>query len=217
MKDATAKYYPSPNEYNIYFGELHGHTNLSDGSVDIDSYFTSLRDKVKLDFTALTDHDHGGVGSAELFGEKWETIKSTVKKYNEPGKFTTILAYERDSCPWYTNMIIYYNSYDGEVFPGKYFGEITREELHSLLAREEIIIVPHDTSTLYWGTDFFSLEKEDMTPLIQVYSRENNSERYDPALLNDSDCEGSHWQDALNKGAKMGLLQALMTTKAQTA
>lgn len=107
MKDATAKYYPSPNEYNIYFGELHGHTNLSDGSVDIYSYFMSLRDTVKLDFAALTDHDHGGVGSAELFGDKRETIKSTVKKYNEPGKFTTILAYERDSYPWYTNMIIY--------------------------------------------------------------------------------------------------------------
>lgn len=92
------------------------------------------------------------------------------------------------------------------MFPGKHFGEITCEELHSLLARDDIIVVPHDTSTLYWGTDFFSLEKEDMTTLIQVYSRDNNSERYDPALLNDSDCEGGHWQDALNKGAKMGCI-----------
>lgn len=204
LKAAQEPFYPPENEYNVYFGELHGHTDLSDGKVDIDTYFTSIRDLAGLDFAALSDHDHGGVDRPQLFGEKWEIVKDRVKKYYEPGKFTTILAYERDSYPWYTNMIVYYDSHDGEMLRGEYDGEITREELHSYLSRKDILLIPHDTSTLFWGTDFFCLEKEDMTPLIQVYSRYNHSERYDPAMVYHSDCEGGHWQDALERGARMG-------------
>ena len=200
------EYDPAPNEYNIYFGELHGHTNLSDGRADIDDYFTSIRDKAGLDFAALSDHDHGGVGGSELWGEKWELTREKVKKYYEPGKFTTILAYERDSYPWYTNMIVYYNNHDGEMIRGEFDGEVTRAELREMLAREDILIVPHDTATLGWGTDFLSLELQDMAPLMQVYSRYNYSERYDRAFLFDSDCDGGHWLDALNMGARMGCI-----------
>lgn len=204
LKAAEHRYDPAPSEYRVYFGELHGHTNLSDGRTDPDEYFIGLRDRAKLDFAALTDHDHGGVGKAELWGEKWEQTKALVKKYNEPGKFTTILAYERDSYPWYNNMIVYYATHDGEMLRGEHDGEITREELHQWLAREDLLLIPHDTATLLWGTDFFSLEQVDMTPLIQVYSRYNYAERRDLSMMYDSDCEGGHWQDALAQGARMG-------------
>ena len=66
LKDEVKKYFPEKSEYNIYFGELHGHSNLSDGGVDIDSYFLNVRDNAHLDFCALSDHDHGGVGKKEL-------------------------------------------------------------------------------------------------------------------------------------------------------
>ncbi|MBQ8893062.1 MAG: DUF3604 domain-containing protein [Clostridia bacterium] len=204
MAEATKQFKPEPPEYQVFFGELHGHTALSDGKGTEDDFFIAVRDKAKLDFAALTDHDHGGVGNAELWGAKWEQIKAAVKKYNDPGKFTTILAYERDSYPWYNNMIVYYNDHEGEMLRGEQDGEITREELHAWLSREDLLLIPHDTATLGWGTDFFSLEQGDMTPLIQVYSRYNYSERRDPALMYDSDCEGGHWQDALERGARMG-------------
>ena len=200
------RYTPAPSEYRVLFGEVHGHSNLSDGKTDIDDYFTTVRDVAGLDFCALTDHDHGGLRGATIFGEKWEKIRETVKKYNEPGVFTTILAYERDSYPWYVNMIVYYGNYDGEPLRGEQDGEITREELHRWLAREDLLLVPHDTSTISWGTDFQSLDLADMTPLIQVYSRYNYSERRDLSMMFDSDCEGGHWQDALNRGAKMGCI-----------
>lgn len=35
---------------------MHGHTNLSDGAPDIDTYFTNIRDLARLDFAVLTDH-----------------------------------------------------------------------------------------------------------------------------------------------------------------
>ena len=197
---------PEAPHYNVYFGELHGHSNLSDGKPDIDTYYKGLKYQAKLDFGALSDHDHGGVGAKELWEGNWELIKAKAKEYNEPGKFTTILAYERDSYPWYNNMVIYYGNYDGEMLRGERSGEMTREELRSYLAREDLLLVPHDTSTIFSGADFLAMELEDMTPLIQVCSRSNYSERRVPELVIESDCEGGHWQDALKRGARMGCI-----------
>ncbi len=78
---------PEKPQYSVYFGELHGHTNLSDGGPSIDDYFTGLRDRAGLDFAALSDHDHGGVSKPELWDAgKWELTKQKVKEYYQPGK-----------------------------------------------------------------------------------------------------------------------------------
>ena len=199
---------PEKAPYNVYFGELHGHSNFSDGQPDVDSYFLNVRDNAKLDFCALTDHDHGGVGKKELFGEKWEIIKEKVKEYYEPNKFTTILGYERDSYPWYNNAVIYYNNHDGQMLRGSIDGEITRQELHEILNRDDIIIVPHDTCFLSAGTDFSMLDLQDMPSLTQIFSRGSYCEKYDERFLSDSAYAGGFWQDALKKGAKMGCICA---------
>lgn len=201
---------PEPPGYRVYFGELHGHTNLSDGSSTIDEYFIGLRDRAGLDFGALSDHDHGGVGKPEFWNAgQWELTKEKVREYYEPGKFTTILAYERDSYPYYNNLVVYYRVDDGEMLRGVRDGEITREELHRWLAREDLILVPHDTNILSSGADFLAMDMDDMVPLIQVYGRDSSCTEYmgDPlALMMGDDCEGGHWQDALKRGAKMGCI-----------
>lgn len=203
---AQREFYPKPSEYNIYFGDIHGHSQCSDGAPTVDQYFIQLRDIAKLDFGALTDHDHGGVGKDPLWYGKWDIIKAKTAEYNEPGKFTTILGYERDSYPWYNNLVVYYNNYDGEMLRGEHDGEITRKELRSYLQRDDLLLVPHDTCLLSPGADFLSLELEDMTPLIQVYSRGTHQERFDPEFMRNSDCEGGYWQDALRRGARMGAM-----------
>ena len=198
---------PEKPQYSVYFGELHGHTNLSDGGPSIDDYFTGLRDRAGLDFAALSDHDHGSVGKPELWDAgKWELTKQKVKEYYQPGKFTTILAYERDSYPWYNNLVIYYRDHDGEMLRGVRDGEMTREELHRWLSREDLILVPHDTNVLSSGADFLAMEKEDMVPIIQVYSRGSCTEYMGDPLALGNDCEGGHWQDALLRGARMGCI-----------
>ena len=207
--DTEKAFYPPKSEYNVYFGELHGHTNLSDGSPDIDSYFTHIRDTAKLDFAALTDHDHGGIGKKELFGELWEYIRSKVKEYNDPGSFTTILAYERDSYPWYNNMIVYYGNYDGEMLRGETDGEITRKELSQALMRDDILLVPHDTYSLEAGCDFASMPEGLFTPLIEIYARGDCAEYFGtPYNFEVTQCEGGYFQDALKRGARMGCIAA---------
>ena len=200
MDEIKRRPIPASSEYQVYFGDIHGHSCMSDGGPTIDEYFVNLRDHAKLDFAALSDHDHGGVGKKELWdGGKWDLIRQKVKEYNCPGRFTTILAYEKDSYPWYPDLVVYYDNHDGEMLRGRRDGEITREELREYLQREDLLLVPHDTQM---RTDFLSMETEDMTPLIQVYSRGSYAERSDHRLNVWADAEGGHWQDALMRGAR---------------
>ena len=100
------KFYPEAPEYNIYFGELHGHSCLSDGRPQPDEYYRHLRDVAKFDFGTLTDHTHGGVGKETLLGDKFELLRRAAIKYNDPGRFSTILAYEIECYPYYNNMVV---------------------------------------------------------------------------------------------------------------
>ena len=210
LQAVQKSFLPDKPKYRLFHGELHGHTDLSDGGVSIDTYFTKLRDEAKVDFCAVTDHDHGGVGKPELWDAgKWDLTRQKIKEYYVPGRFTTILAYERDSYPFYNNMVVYYRGDDGELLRGIRDGELTREELRRWLAREDLILVPHDTNVLSAGTDFFAMEPEDMVPLSQVYGRVSSCTEYmgDPlARMLGDDCEGGHWQDALARGARMGCI-----------
>jgi hypothetical protein len=69
----------------IYWGDIHGHTNISDGLGDnAYDYFAFGRDVAHLDVCALTDHGHFN----------WPQTIDAVKKFYAPGKYVTILAQE---------------------------------------------------------------------------------------------------------------------------
>lgn len=210
MNASTRKFDPPAPDLKVFVGEMHGHTNLSDGQPDIDTYFRNIRDIAKLDFTAISDHDHGGVGRPTLWAgspSKWDLIRQKVKEYNEPGKFSTLLAYERDSYPFYNNMVIYFRDHDSELIRGVRDGELTEEELRGILAREDVIAAPHDTYYFSAGCDFLSLNPDLFLPMIEIYSRADAAEYMDhPAFSGAVACEGGFWQDALRRGAKMGVI-----------
>lgn len=210
MNAAQDAYYPPAPEYSAFIGEMHGHTNFSDGQPDIDGYFKNLRDVAKVDFAAVTDHDHGGVGKPELWvgsPSKWDLIREKVKEYYQPGKFTTILAYERDSYPFYNNMIIYYGSHDGQMIRGERDGEVTERELENILSRKDIFTVPHDTYSLSSGADFSTIDPSLFTPFIEIYSRGDAAEYMgNPANTEPAQCAGGYFRDALMRGGKMGVI-----------
>lgn len=191
-------------------GEMHGHSNLSDGAPDIDTYFRNIRDLAKLDFAVLTDHDHGGVGAPTLWAgspSKWDLIRQKTAEYRVEGKFSTLLGYERDSYPFYNNLVLYFRDLDADMVRGVRDGEITASELRALLAREDVIACPHDTYSLTSNADFLAMPKELITPFVEVISRGDACEYMgNPAGAESYCCEGGFWQDALRRGAKMGVI-----------
>ena len=90
---------------------------------------------------------------------------------------------------------------------GEVDGEITAKELATLLSREDIIAIPHDTYYLNAGADFNTMPPELFTPMIEICSRGDCAEYFgNPYNVEDSQVEGGFWQDALKRGAKMGCI-----------
>ena len=207
MNAAQRSLDPPPPALIPLVGEMHGHTNLSDGRPDVDTYFRNIRDIAKLDFAVLTDHDHGGVGKPELWvgsPSKWDLIREKAIEYRVPGKFSTLLGYERDSYPFYNNLVLYFRDDDAQMVRGDRDGEFTEDELRALLARDDVIACPHDTYSLTSNADFNALPTDLITPYIEVISRGDAAEYMgNPAWNEAACCEGGFWQDALRRGAKM--------------
>lgn len=210
MNSAQRSLDPPPPELIPLAGEMHGHSDLSDGKVDIDTYFSNIRDVARLDFAVLTDHDHGGVGKPELWvgsPSKWDITKKKAVEHRVKGRFSTLLGYERDSYPFYNNLVLYFRDDDAEMVRGERDGELTEDELRALLAREDVIACPHDTYLLTSNADFMALPTDLITPYIEVISRGDAAEYMgNPAGYERVCCEGGFWQDALKRGVKMGVI-----------
>ena len=70
------------------FGDIHCHTNSSDGFRTPTEKMRECRFLRGLSFCALADHDY------DLSPEKWEHYKQIARTHDQPGRFTCFLAYE---------------------------------------------------------------------------------------------------------------------------
>jgi hypothetical protein len=77
---------------NFYFGDIHGHTYMSDGMGDVDEYFLRCRDLHGDDFCACTDHDNF-VGQ-RLLNSEYEEHRRAVEHFHDDGRFVTLYAQE---------------------------------------------------------------------------------------------------------------------------
>jgi hypothetical protein len=204
LRVVTARFAPAPAPYNIYFGELHGHTAMSDGYGTPDEYFSAARDKACLDFCAVTDHDHGGVGKEELWHGGWDAVMAAVAAHDQPGRFVTLLGYERDSDPFYPNMCVYYRDATGPMVRGATDGRITAGELAALVAREDVLFIPHQISQIEVGVNWRAVPRALWPRLAEMYSKWGASEFFGNARPIRRHARGCFWQDALELGARIG-------------
>lgn len=82
------------NRYHVVWGDLHGHTALSDGQGSVDDYFRHARDTAKLDFAIVTDHDFGHEEPWRMPQAHWNLIQSKADEYTANGRFIAIAGYE---------------------------------------------------------------------------------------------------------------------------
>lgn len=78
----------------IYWGDVHGHTALSDGKGSLDDYFIYARDVAKLDFVIVTDHDFGNGPPWRMPKKAWQRTQEKAAQYTQNGKFVAIAGYE---------------------------------------------------------------------------------------------------------------------------
>jgi hypothetical protein len=131
----------NPRDYALYWGMIHGHTEMSDGTGTLDNYFRQMRDEAAVDFAATSDHDHLG----EAPDSYWRVTCQAVKRWNEPGRFVVFLGYEW--AKWRRNgdgdRNVYYLQDDQPMFrsdDGHYPGP---PDLFRALVGRKAIIIPH--------------------------------------------------------------------------
>lgn len=84
---------------NLYRGEVHSHTNESDGIGSITEAYTYARDVARLDFFAVTDHS--STITKDVLQKKHA---NAAEQFNDPGKFVALYGYEQT----YNSMTGYY-------------------------------------------------------------------------------------------------------------
>ncbi|MHC1776068.1 MAG: CehA/McbA family metallohydrolase [Lentimicrobium sp.] len=79
---------PSIDGYHVYYGNLHNHSNVSDGEGTPDEAYNYAKNVAQLDFFGLSDH-------ANLMNAaEWLLIKTTANLYNEDSVFAAFYGFE---------------------------------------------------------------------------------------------------------------------------
>jgi hypothetical protein len=165
----------------IFWGEIHGHSESSDGNGKPGEHYTYARDVALLDFACVCDHDK----SLYAHPERWNFAKEKVKEYSKPGEFIAILGYEgrmraADKSEYFGDINVYYLKSAEEMldpFPVPLPLDITKGK--------DVILIPH--SPLYgkpetqMGTHWEFLKEipANVMPLVEIFSTHGNSEYYD--------------------------------------
>ena len=83
---------------HVYFGNLHSHTGLSDGSSDPKHAFAYARDVAGLDFLAVTEHNHAQAGRLQSNPELYtDSLVAVAGSFTDPGRFVALYGQEFSS------------------------------------------------------------------------------------------------------------------------
>ncbi|MHB9035885.1 MAG: CehA/McbA family metallohydrolase domain-containing protein [Armatimonadota bacterium] len=190
-----------PRQYNVYWGDLHGHTSLSDGlAPDADYYYAYARDAADLDVCASAEH-----------GVHPEAREST-RKFNDPGKFVTIWGYEwAESVPGRLDRNLYFHSEDDSIpeYPAS-IGELWQsvERLYGDNKDRRIIIGPHMFTYKTKAKPWYETWDTRYERFAEIYSEHGMSEfKGNPRMLAGGDvADGYFAQDGLKYGRRFGMI-----------
>ncbi len=219
----------SPPETRVYWGDLHLHSRLSDGTGDIETGMRFGRDVMALDVVAYTDHDTMGffippqLQRRRMHRRYFDRMKATAARFHAPGEFVTFLGYEWTKQP---NVAGHVNVYFDGVERAELFDSLARETntyeaLWSRLRRwrteraGDVVTVPHHPAEAMYPFDFSAVDYDDeLAPLVEVYSQWGSSERPGvegnrfPLAMGQGEVEsaGHYARDALRLGYRVGLV-----------
>jgi len=162
-----------PEGLRLYYGEIHSHTELSDGSGTGEDNFHWAREVEGLDFAALADHHEHGQSYNYTQEEKWEITKDLVERFNEPGRFVTLLGYEIGTVEKHRN--VYFADGEGRMIVEGRDGErVTMDNVFQKLAGTDYILIPH--APKFHGIDWHTPHEPGRQRLVEICSQWGVSE-----------------------------------------
>ncbi len=190
---------------NILWGDLHGHTSLSDGTGTVEDYFTYARDVSALDVVAITDHDHWGVLQLDEHPEFWEETKTQTRRFYQPGRFVTVLGYEWTSWIHGHRHVLYFED-EGEIYSSISLDYETPTQLWDALRGKRALTFAHHSAGGVIRTNWEFPPDPVLEPVTEITSVHGSSEALDsPALIYDP-VPGNFVRDVLDRGYRFGFV-----------
>jgi hypothetical protein len=189
----------------VLWGDLHGHSQLSDGTGTPEDYFRYARDVARLDVAALTDHDHWGLQPLAQTPELWERIRAAVKTFHEPGRFVTLLGYEWTSWIHGHRHVLYFRD-EGRVLDSVDPAYESPRQLWNALAGEPALTFAHHSAGGPIATNWAIPPDPVLEPVTEIVSVHGSSEAPDtPGIIYDP-VPGNSVRDALGRGYRLGFV-----------
>jgi len=196
---------------NLYWGDLHMHTNISPCSLNTEFHCTEIeekyrfcRDVANLDFAMVTDHD-------TMSEHEWNRTREIAHFNNIPGEFTAFVGLEWTSSnskdkPNQGHYNILYRN-DGPLFSRRNKGHDSIVKVWNKLEKGQALTIPHHPGdkvhTLDWR--YFN---SDFEPLVEIFQVRGSYE-YDSCPMNPTNYgryikKGHSIRDGLNRGYRFG-------------
>jgi hypothetical protein len=218
--DHLSSYQP----YQVYYGDIHNHCNISYGHGSIEDAYTNAR--LQLDFASVTGHawwpdmpkaegrfkrlvEYHQHGFSKL-DSMWNHVQEVTEEFHEEGKFVSFLSFEWHSSA-HGDYCFYYKGAKGEIIR-KANIEDMRVELRRLKEKGiSMMMIPHHICYLagYRGINWDDFDPE-FSPVVEIVSMHGCSEHDDapkPYLHTMGPRDGrSSLITGLKKGFHFGLI-----------
>ncbi|UCG32851.1 MAG: CehA/McbA family metallohydrolase [Phycisphaerales bacterium] len=194
-----------PSQYTLYWADLHGHSNFSDGTALPEDWYRYARDVSRLDVAVLTDHGHWGYTLLDEDKAAWRHILEVSRSYHEPGRFVTFPGYEWTNWQYGHKHVIFADESEAVVITS--FDEKTDEpkELWAALAERDCITVDHHPGGGPVPT-FWKYYDPHFEPVVEITSVHGVSEAMGHPKCIYNPVESGMVQSALARGYRLGIV-----------
>ncbi|MHB9107883.1 MAG: CehA/McbA family metallohydrolase [Armatimonadota bacterium] len=181
----------------LYWGEIHGHTEMSDGSGDFAGLYRHAREDGCLDFAAAADH------ACYFSDNQWQWMQDVTNAWNAPGRFVTLVGYEWAGKQCHRNL---YTTRDRlDLFRGMYEPTSVLETVwRHFHGDDQVVGGPH--GMLAHGVIWEDAQHDPAVErFVEIYSMWGAGEERDGPLVPDYARDaGTSARELLMRGVKVG-------------
>ncbi|HED64056.1 MAG TPA: DUF3604 domain-containing protein [Planctomycetes bacterium] len=189
----------------VLWADLHGHSNLSDGTGTPDDYLSYARDVAALDVICLTDHDHWGMLFLDEHPELWRSIQDAMERFHEPHSFVTLIGYEWTNWIYGHRHVLYFEE-TGPLFSSIDPRYETPTQLWNSLAGHRALTFAHHSAGGPIATDWSFSPDPRFETVTEIVSVHGNSESRDAPYPIPDPVPGNTVRDALGRGYRLGFI-----------
>jgi hypothetical protein len=189
----------------VFWGDLHGHSNFSDGTGEPNDWFDYARHTAALDFVCLTDHDHFGVRFIDQSPDLWEQLCAVARDHHVTGQFVTLSGYEWTSWIHGHRHVVFFDD-SAEMFSSVDERYQTPRQLWLALEGRNVLTFAHHSAGDPIPTNWTFRPDPILEPVTEVMSVHGSSEAADSPRLVRNPRPGNYVRDVLDRGVALGFI-----------